>query len=99
MCSGVFHGTSSEQAAQNIMREGFLVGGVDTSRITGSAVGVMNGSSYGNGVYAVSCDRLGLVSESAGFASMKSACRLICLCLDRRLSGARTGHADGVHEE
>ena len=54
MLTGVFHGTSSEQAAQNIMREGFLVGGVDTSQITGSAVGVKNGSSFGNGVYAVS---------------------------------------------
>ena len=37
----VFHGTSLE-TARNIMQEGFLVGGVDTSAITGRAVPVTN---------------------------------------------------------
>ena len=54
MLTGVFHGPGSEQAAQNIMREGFLIGGVDVSSMNGTPVREANGHAYGHGVYAVS---------------------------------------------
>ena len=46
----VFHGTASEQVAQHIMQEGFLVAG-DASHITGASIPVANGNSFGRGVY------------------------------------------------
>jgi hypothetical protein len=47
----VFHGTSSAETAHSIMQEGFLVGGVDTSRISGCFVPVANGKQFGTGIY------------------------------------------------
>lgn len=47
----VFHGMSAA-TAQNIMLEGFLVGGVDTSSITGQRIPIKTGAAYGQGVYA-----------------------------------------------
>ena len=46
----VFHGTSAA-TAQNIMMEGFLVGGIDTSSITRQRIQIQNGANYGQGIY------------------------------------------------
>jgi hypothetical protein len=48
----VFHGTSAVTAQNNvIMQEGFLVGGADTSAITGKRIPIATGAAYGQGVY------------------------------------------------
>ena len=72
----VFHGTASEQVAQNIMLEGFLVAG-DVSHITGAPIPVANGNSYGCGVYTAQ-------GPDTPMAYMKSS---KCIVLARALLG------------